>query len=78
MLRPLAAVGGLLMLSMMKDLPPAALLTAPLNFDTLATRIWTANEGGFLADAGIASLVLIAMSALLTWLLVIRHVDHLR
>ena len=77
MLPPLAAGGGLVMLSTMKELP-ATLLAAPLGFDTLATRIWTANEGGFLADAGMASLVLIAVSALLTWLLVIRRADHLR
>jgi len=77
MLPPLAAGGGLVMLSTMKELP-ATLLAAPFDFETLATRIWTANEGGFLADAGIASLVLIAVSALLTWLLVIRRADHLR
>jgi len=77
MLPPLAAGGGVVMLSTMKELP-ATLLAAPLGFDTLATRIWTANEGGFLADAGMASLVLIAVSALLTWLLVIRRADHLR
>jgi len=77
MLPPLAAGGGLVMLSTMKELP-ATLLAAPLGFDTLATRIWTANESGFLADAGMASLVLIAVSALLTWLLVIRRADHLR
>ena len=77
MLPPLAAGGGLVMLSTMKELP-ATLLAAPFDFETLATRIWTANEGGFLADAGIASLLLIAVSALLTWLLVIRRADHLR
>ena len=77
MLPPLAAGGGLVMLSTMKELP-ATLLAAPFDFETLATRIWTANDGGFLADAGLASLVLICVSALLTWLLVIRHADHLR
>ena len=62
MLPPLAAGGGLVMLSTMKELP-ATLLAAPFDFETLATRIWTANEGGFLADAGLASLVLIAVYA---------------
>ena len=77
MLPPLAAGAGLVMLSTMKELP-ATLLAAPFDFETLATRIWHANEGGFLADAGLASLLLVAVSALLTWLLVIRGATHLR
>jgi len=77
MLPALAAGGGLVMLSTMKELP-ATLLAAPIGFETLATRIWNANEDGFLADAGLAGLVLIAVSAALTWMLVIRHSEHLR
>jgi len=61
----------------MKELP-ATLLAAPFDFETLATRIWHANDGGFLADAGLASLLLVGVSALLTWLLVIRRAEHLR
>ncbi len=74
---PLAAGGGLVMLSTMKELP-ATLLAAPFGWDTLATRVWNANEGGFLADAAAASLLLVAVSAALTWLLVIRRAEHLR
>ncbi|MGH7425358.1 MAG: ABC transporter permease, partial [Candidatus Methylomirabilales bacterium] len=66
------AGGGLVLLSVMKELP-ATLLLAPAGFQTLATKIWTAAEDGFLADASIASLVLIALSGVLTWLLVIRR-----
>ena len=77
MLPALAAGGGLVMLSTMKELP-ATLLAAPIGFETLATRIWNANEDGFLADAGLAGLVLIAVSAALTWVLVIRNSEHLR
>ena len=65
------------MLSTMKELP-ATLLAAPFGWDTLATRVWNANEGGFLADAAAASLLLVAVSAALTWLLVIRRAEHLR
>ncbi len=73
----LAAGGGLVLLSTMKELP-ATLLASPVGFETLATRIWNANEDGFLADMGLASVVLVAVSAVLTWVLVIRNAEHLR
>lgn len=76
MLPGLLAGGGLVMLSTMKELP-ATLLLAPPGFDTLATRIWTSTQDAFLADASIASLVLIALSGLLTWILVVRRSDAL-
>jgi iron(III) transport system permease protein len=72
----LAAAMGLVLLSCMKELP-ATLLLAPTGFETLATRIWGAAENGFLARAGLASLVLILASALLTWLLTIRRMGRL-
>ncbi len=77
MLPALAAGGGLVLLSTMKELP-ATLLASPIGFETLATRIWNANEDGFLADVGLAGLVLIAVSGALTWALVIRNSEHLR
>ncbi len=77
LMRPgLAAAGGLVLLSCMKELP-ATLLLAPIGFETLATRIWGAAENGFLARAGLASLVLIALSGVLTWFLTIRRLDRL-
>ena len=72
----LSAGGGLVMLSTMKELP-ATLLAAPIGFDTLATHVWSATEDGFLADAALASLILLAASAVLTWSLVIRRAAHL-
>jgi len=72
----LSAGGGLVMLSTMKELP-ATLLAAPIGFDTLATRVWNATEDGFLADAALASLILLGVSAVLTWYLVIRRAAHL-
>jgi iron(III) transport system permease protein len=72
LMRPgLVAGGGLVMLATLKELP-ATLLLAPIGFTTLATEIWGAYEEGFYATTGVASLVLIALSAALTWALVLR------
>lgn len=68
----LLAGAGLVLLSAMKELP-ATLLLAPPGFQTLATKVWTATEDAFLADASLAALLLVLLSGLLTWLLVIRH-----
>lgn len=77
LMRPgLLAGGGLVLLSAMKELP-ATLLLAPPNFDTLATRIWSASESHYMSQLGLASLVLIALSGVLTWVLVIRRAEHL-
>lgn len=76
MLPGLLAGAGLVLLSTMKELP-ATLLLAPPGVETLATRIWTSTEDAYLADASLGSLVLIALSALLTWTLVIRRSDAL-
>ena len=72
LMRPgMAAAGGLVMLSTLKELP-ITLLLSPIGFSTLATDIWASYEEGFYAATGLASLVLVAMSAVLTWLLVLR------
>ena len=68
----LAAAAGLVLLSAMKELP-VTLLLAPAGFPTLATRVWSAAEDAFWADASIAALVLVAVSGVLTWLLVVRR-----
>ena len=75
MLPGLLAGGGLVLLSTMKELP-ATLLLSPIGFSTLATRIWGSTEDGFLAEAGLASLVLIALSGVLTWILVVRRAER--
>jgi iron(III) transport system permease protein len=72
MLPGLGAGAGLVLLSTMKELP-ATLLLAPTGFQTLATKIWTATEDAFIADASFAALLLVAMSGLLTWVLVVRR-----
>jgi len=65
------AGAGLVLLSTLKELPATALL-APIGFDTLATTIYFAAEDGFFAEVGVASLVLVSVSAVLTWLLILR------
>lgn len=72
----LAAGGGLVLLSTMKELP-ATLLLAPTGFETLATRIWGATEANALSEAGLTALALLALSGVLTWLLVVRRADLL-
>jgi iron(III) transport system permease protein len=71
----LLAGAGIVMLSTMKELP-ATLLLRPIGFDTLATEIWGAGERGALAQGAVASLVLVALSAVLTWVVVIRRIEH--
>ena len=67
----LAAAVGLVLLSTMKELP-ATLFLRPSGFDTLTTRIWSSMEVLSYAQAGLDALVLLVVSALLTWVLVIR------
>ncbi len=72
----LLAGAGLVLLSVMKELP-ATLLLAPSGFETLSLRIWKAQEFHSFSEMGLASLVLVAVSGVLTWLLVVRRADHL-
>ena len=69
----LAAAAGLVLLSAMKELPITLLGMAPAGFPTLATRIWSSTEDAFWADASVAALALLAVSGVLTWLLVVRR-----
>ena len=71
----LAAGTGLVLLSVMKELP-ISLFVAPLGFFTLTTQIFNSFEEAFVAEAGIMAVVLVALSFVLTWFLVIRR-DHL-
>lgn len=75
MMPGLLAGAGLVMLSTMKELP-ATLLLAPIGFDTLATEIWGAGDRGALSQGALASLILVALSAVLTWAVVIRRIEH--
>ncbi len=72
----LLAAGGLVLLSTMKELP-ATLLLRPTGYDTVATRIWASMETVSYAQAGLDALALLGVSAVLTWVLVIRSADAL-
>lgn len=68
----LMAAVGLVLLSTMKELP-ISLIIAPLGYPTLTTRIFGSFEDAFVAEAGIMAVVLVAMSAVLSWFLVLRR-----
>lgn len=72
----LLAGGGLVLLSTLKELP-ATLLLAPPGFPTLATDVWTATQDALWGHASTSALALVALSAVLTWLLVLRRSDAL-
>jgi iron(III) transport system permease protein len=73
LMRPsLLAGGGLVLLATLKELP-ATLLLAPTGLDTLSVRVWQTFEEGFFAEAAIAGIGLVVLSAVLTWLLVLRR-----
>ncbi len=76
MLPGLLAASGLVLLSTMKELP-ATLFLAPTGFRTLTSEIWASMDNVSYAQAGLESMVLLAASAVLTWVLVIRSADHL-
>ncbi len=78
LMRPsLVSGGGLVLLSTVKELP-ATLLLAPTGFRTLATEVWGSYEDGFYSEVGVGGLILVALSASLTWLLVLRRSDVIR
>ncbi len=73
LMRPsLLSGGGLVLLSTIKELP-ATLLLAPIGFRTLATEVWGSYEDGRFAQVGVGGLVLISLSAVLTWFLVLKR-----
>ena len=73
LMRPgLFAGAGLVLLATVKELP-ATLLLSPIGFSTLATETWASYEDGFYAEAGVAAIVLIVLSGVLTWFLVLRR-----
>ena len=77
---PLMAPGvlaalGLVLLSTMKELP-ISLIVAPIGYPTLTTRIFGSFEEAFVAEAGIMAVVLVSMSAVLSWFLVLRRAEH--
>jgi len=75
MLPGLAAGAGLVLLSTIKELP-ATLLLRPTGTDTLALEVWRARETANWPEAGLAGLALVLLSAVLTWLLILRRMER--
>ncbi|MFK5690903.1 ABC transporter permease [Ornithinimicrobium sp. LYQ92] len=67
----LGAGAALVFLTAMKELP-ATLLLRPTGMDTLATRLWGATGVGRYAEAAPYALVLVALAAIPTWVVVRR------
>jgi iron(III) transport system permease protein len=71
--RPGIAAGmALVFLTVMKELP-ITLLLSPTGFRTLATTVWTAAGSGAYGEAAAPALLLIAIAAIPTLLLVVRE-----
>ena len=66
--------GALVFLTTMKELP-ATLLLRPTGFDTLAVRIWSTANDLFYARAAAPALLLVAVSAVPTYLILTRMRD---
>lgn len=72
----IVAGAGLVFLTVMKELP-ITLLLSPTEYRTLATEVWTAAGSGSYGKAAAPSLLLIAISAAPTVILVVRQrVQH--
>lgn len=72
LVRPgLAAGGGLVFLTAMKELP-ATLILRPIGFETLATRVWTAASEAIYSEAALPALLLVAVSTPPVYALIIR------
>jgi iron(III) transport system permease protein len=69
--RGLLTGGALVFLTTMKELP-ATLLLRPTGFDTLAVRIWSTANDLFYARAAAPALLLVAVSAVPTYLILTR------
>jgi iron(III) transport system permease protein len=67
----LLAGGGLVFLTTLKELP-ATLILRPIGFETLATRVWLAAHEGMYSAAALPALGLLAVSAPVMYLLIIR------
>lgn len=63
---------ALVFLTTMKELP-ATLLLAPIEFDTLATNVWSAYSDAFFARAAAPALLLVGVAALSMTVLVTRE-----
>ena len=68
----MTAAGGLVFLTVMKELP-ATLLLSPIGFDTLAIQAWDLSREGFFTRASFAASVLVIISAVPMLIMAIRE-----
>ncbi len=73
----LAAAGGLVLLSVIKELP-MTLLLRPLDLEPLAFWVWDAAQNASFARLGFAGVVLVVLSGVLTSVLVVRPAARAR
>lgn len=73
----LAAAAGMVLLSVLKELP-MTLLLRPLSLEPLAFWIWDAAQNASFARLGFAGLVLVGLSGVLTGVLVVRPAARAR
>lgn len=73
LLRPsMVAAWVVVFLSSLKELP-ITLMLRPLDFDTLAVRVWTPARNGLYADAGPAALMLVLASLVPLYFILVRR-----
>jgi len=68
------SAGALVFLTTMKELP-ATLLLAPIEYDTLATRIWSTTTEAFYGRAAPFAFMLLLVSAISVWFVLARDSD---
>lgn len=62
-LRGMLAGGALVFLTTIKELP-ATLILAPIGFDSLSVRVWSASSEAFFARAALPALILLLLSSI--------------
>ena len=72
----LLAGSGLVLMSTMKELP-ITLLVAPFEFPNSYNKDIPILRRCLVAEGACLALILVLLSAILTWILVIRRADHL-
>ena len=61
-LKPGVIAGAVLVFIITLKELPATLLLAPLGFGTLATKIWSASEEAFFAQAALPAIIIVIIS----------------
>jgi iron(III) transport system permease protein len=68
----ISAAGGLVFLTVIKELP-ATLLLSPIGFDTLAVQVWLLSSEAFFTRASFAASILVLISAVPMFFMALRE-----